>query len=362
MVFLIFFGDMALILLGWDGLGLTSFLLVIFYKNRKRLGSGLLTVMLNRIGDCFFLLVLAFGLGNGYIGSVCPTSGVILILLSMTKSAQFPFRSWLPAAIAAPTPVSALVHSSTLVTAGVFILVRFSPGLPFYWLLFIGSLTILLAGFSAFFENDIKKIVALSTLSQLGVIIVSMSIGLVDYTFFHLCTHAIFKALIFLCVGVGIHSVWGSQDLRSYGSLRFGMVYPYVLLILASASLLGFPFISGFYRKDLIVESFVNIDQSLLFLLIFLLGIGLTTGYSVKLIKNLSSCIDQNCRSILSLGGFNLIVGGPLILLGVLSVFSGSLLSIILELNFNMFVIWDKFMPLFFIINGVIAGLSFSSL
>ena len=132
MVFLIFFGDMALILLGWDGLGLTSFLLVIFYKNRKRLGSGILTVMLNRIGDCFFLLVLAFGLGNGYAGSVCPTRGVILILLSITKSAQFPFRSWLPAAIAAPTPVSALVHSSTLVTAGVFILVRFCPGLPFY--------------------------------------------------------------------------------------------------------------------------------------------------------------------------------------------------------------------------------------
>merc|ERR1711990_530874 len=120
----------------------------------------------------------------------------------------------------------------------------------------------MLAGFSAFFENDIKKIVALSTLSQLGVIIVSISIGLVDFTFFHLCTHAIFKALIFLCVGVAIHSVWGSQDLRSYGSLSFGIVYPYVLLILASASLLGFPFISGFYSKDLIVESFVNMDQS----------------------------------------------------------------------------------------------------
>ena len=352
---------MALILLGWDGLGLTSFLLVIFYKNRKRLGSGILTVMLNRIGDCFFLLVLAFGLGNGYVGSVCPTRAAILILLSITKSAQFPFRSWLPAAIAAPTPVSALVHSSTLVTAGVFILVRFSPGLPFYWLLFIGSLTIMLAGFSAFFENDIKKIVALSTLSQLGVIIVSISIGLVDFTFFHLCTHAIFKALIFLCVGVAIHSVWGSQDLRSYGSLSFGIVYPYVLLILASASLLGFPFISGFYSKDLIVESFVNMDQSFVFLLIFLIGIGLTTAYSVKLIKNLSSCLDQNYSSILSLGGFNLIVGGPLILLGVLSVFSGSLLSIILELNFNMFVVWDKFMPLFFIFLGSIMGVSQSS-
>merc|ERR550519_1208562 len=341
---------MALILLGWDGLGLTSFLLVIFYKNRKRLGSGILTVILNRTGDCFFLLVLAFGLGNGYVGSVCPTRAAILILLSITKSAQFPFRSWLPAAIAAPTPVSALVHSSTLVTAGVFILIRFSPGLPFYWLLFIGSLTIMLAGFSAFFENDIKKIVALSTLSQLGVIIVSISIGLVDFTFFHLCTHAIFKALIFLCVGVGIHSVWGSQDLRSYGSLRFGIVYPYVLLILASASLLGFPFISGFYRKNLIVESFVNMNQSFIFLLIFLLGIGLTTGYSVKLIKNLSSCLDQNYSSILSLGGFNLIV------------FSGSLLSIMLELNFNIFFVWDKFMPLFFIFLGVIMGISSSSL
>jgi len=361
-VFLIFFGDIALILLGWDGLGLTSFLLVIFYKNRKRLGSGLLTVILNRTGDCFFLLVLAFSLGNGYAGSVCPTRRLILILLSITKSAQFPFSSWLPAAIAAPTPVSALVHSSTLVTAGVFILIRFSSGLPFYWLLFIGSLTMILAGFSAFFENDIKKIVALSTLSQLGVIIVSISMGLVDFTFFHLCTHAIFKALIFLCVGVAIHSVWGSQDLRSYGSLRFGIAYPYILLILASTSLLGFPFISGFYSKDLIVESFVNINQSLLFLLIFLVGIGLTAGYSVKLIKNLSSPLDQNCRRMLSLGGFNLVVGGPLILLGVLSVFSGSILSVILELNFNLFAVWDKVIPLFFIFLGVTAGFSFFSL
>ena len=240
-LFLIFFGDMALILLGWDGLGITSFLLVIFYKNRKRLGSGLLTVILNRRGDCFFLLLLAFRLGNGGMGGLCPTGIVILILLSITKSAQFPFRSWLPAAMAAPTPVSALVHSSTLVTAGVFILLRFSRGLPFYWLLFVGSLTLFLAGLSAFFENDIKKIVALSTLSQLGVIIVSISIGLCDFTFFHLCTHALFKALIFLCVGVAIHSVWGSQDLRSYGSLSCGIVYPYVFLILARASFLGFP-------------------------------------------------------------------------------------------------------------------------
>lgn len=220
----------------------------------------------------------------------------------------------------------------------------------------------LLAGISAFFENDIKKIVALSTLSQLGVIIVSISIGLVDFTFFHLCTHAMFKALIFLCVGVAIHSVWGSQDLRSYGSLSFGIVYPYVLLILASASLLGFPFISGFYSKDLIVERFLNMNERFLFYLIFLLRVGLTTGYSVKLIKNLSSCLDQNCSSMLSLGGFNLIVGGPLILLGVLSVFSGSLLGIMLELNFNLFVVCDKLIPLIFIFFGVIIGLSLSSL
>jgi len=352
---------MALILLGWDGLGITSFLLVIFYKNRKRLGSGLLTVILNRRGDCFFLLLLAFRLGNGGMGGLCPTGIVILILLSITKSAQFPFRSWLPAAMAAPTPVSALVHSSTLVTAGVFILLRFSRGLPFYWLLFVGSLTLFLAGLSAFFENDIKKIVALSTLSQLGVIIVSISIGLCDFTFFHLCTHALFKALIFLCVGVAIHSVWGSQDLRSYGSLSCGIVYPYVFLILARASLLGFPFISGFYSKDLIVESFVNINQRLLFILIFILGIILTAGYSVKLIKNLISPLDHNVACLLSLGGFSIIVVVPLILLGLLSVISGSLLTSILELNFNLFLRLDKIFPLFFIFIGVMAGSFFSS-
>lgn len=217
---------------------------------------------------------------------------------------------------------------------------------------------------TALTENDIKKIVALSTLSQLGVIIVSISLGQSIFAFFHLCTHALFKALIFLSVGVSIHSVWGSQDLRSYGSLSFGILYPYILLIIASLSLIGFPFISGFYSKDLIAERFINLNISLIFIIIFLVGISLTASYSIKLIKNLISPVDQNIPVLLTTGGSPITVCIPLITLGFLSVTSGAHYSdFLLEESdlFNVFSIWDKIMPLLFILIGTILGLIFKS-
>merc|ERR550519_1358489 len=283
---------MALILLGWDGLGLTSFLLVIFYKNRKRLGSGILTVILNRTGDCFFLLVLAFGLGNGYAGSVCPTRGVILILLSITKSAQFPFRSWLPAAIAAPTPVSALVHSSTLVTAGVFLLVRFYSFLSSHSifnpiLLLIATLTITIAGIAATIETDLKKIIALSTLSQLGVIIAALGLGLPLLAFFHLITHALFKALLFVCAGSVIHFHDHDQDLRATGNIAISNPTLTSCITIANLALCGTPFLAGFYSKDLILEISSFSPNNIIILIIFFIATGLTAGYSIRFSVNL---------------------------------------------------------------------------
>lgn len=184
--------------------------------------------------------------------------------------------------MAAPTPVSALVHSSTLVTAGVYLLIRFN-NFGTEWLLVVGSITITMAGLCACAEMDLKKIVALSTLSQLGVMIVALALNIKSLCFFHLTTHAMFKALLFMCVGVGIHSVYGRQDFRSIAMFSNISVFPTLCLTVANVSLAGFPFISGFYSKDAILESFYNSRLRSLFLIVFLVGVGLTTAYSMKI-------------------------------------------------------------------------------
>lgn len=176
----------------------------------------------------------------------------------MTKSAQIPFSAWLPAAMAAPTPVSSLVHSSTLVTAGVYLLFRFSELLSHRaylpCLLKAGVLTIIIAGCAALSELDIKKIVALSTLSQLGLIITTLGLGLYEIAYFHLLTHAFFKALLFISVGNIIHLSRDFQDLRKIKLIEFCYPVSLSFSLVANCSLCGFPFLAGFYSKDLILE------------------------------------------------------------------------------------------------------------
>jgi len=184
-----------------------------------------------------------------------------LIFAAITKRAQIPFSRWLPAAIAAPTPVRALVHSSTLVTAGVYLLIRLHPflsGFSFYLntVLVISCLTLVIAGISALREFDIKKVVALSTLSQLGVIIFSIGLDFPILAFFHLITHALFKALLFICVGVLINRHIHCQDLRMMGNLVNQVPATISCLNIANFALCGLPFLSGFYSKDLIIEVF----------------------------------------------------------------------------------------------------------
>lgn len=179
----------------------------------------------------------------------------IIILAAITKRAQIPFSAWLPAAMAAPTPVSALVHSSTLVTAGVYLLVRFNYLLSLNWyVFFIGVLTIFMSGLGANYENDLKKIIALSTLRQLGLIMMSLGLGFYELAFFHLITHAIFKSLLFLCAGVFIHSIGDTQDIRILGGLIISCPVTSFYFIGASIALCGFPFLSGFYSRDIILE------------------------------------------------------------------------------------------------------------
>ena len=285
--------------LGWDGLGLSSFLLVIYYNNSKALNAGLLTVLTNRLGDGFLLLAIFLGLvfhtfslpllnlslrGSNNIILFC-----LIILGAFTKRAQLPFCAWLPAAIAAPTPVSSLVHSSTLVTAGVYVLIRLTLFLPSSLLVFvklIGRLTILLAGLRALSEGDMKKIVALSTLSQLGIIIIAVGIASTQMAFFHLIAHAFFKALLFIGVGNLIHASLSYQDLKLIGNFSSSLPFTSAILILAKARLCGLPFFSGFFSKEAILEGLDSGSSSwIFFYLVIAAGIVLTQLYRIRFIR-----------------------------------------------------------------------------
>lgn len=190
--------------------------------------------------------------------------------------------------MAAPTPVSALVHSSTLVTAGVFLLIRFFPFLKSFQffqpsLLFISVLTLLIAGIGANYENDLKKIVALSTLSQLGVIIISLGMGMPYLALFHLYTHALFKALLFLCAGAIIHNSSNAQDIRVMGIVFSQAPLTTTCINVANLSLCGAPFLRGFYSKDLILEISLYQPTSLLIVFLIFVATGITAAYSLRL-------------------------------------------------------------------------------
>uniref|UniRef100_A0AAU6QG48 NADH-ubiquinone oxidoreductase chain 5 n=1 Tax=Prionospio sanmartini TaxID=3050092 RepID=A0AAU6QG48_9ANNE len=291
---LIFLPNLMTLLLGWDGLGLVSFLLVIYYQNPKSLAAGMITALTNRIGDVLILLSIGWALHQNQWNLMFfilePWDKLICISLmfaAMTKSAQVPFSSWLPAAMAAPTPVSALVHSSTLVTAGVFLLIRFYPFLSSInmfnqMLLIFATATTLMAGMSANTECDMKKVIALSTLSQLGVMMISLGLGLPMFAFFHLLTHALFKALLFLCAGTLIHLHLHSQDLRFMGNITSSMPSISAALIVSNLALCGAPFLAGFYSKDLILEYSLSNPTNMVVVLLFFLATGLTVSYTAR--------------------------------------------------------------------------------
>uniref|UniRef100_A0A0M3MZ08 NADH-ubiquinone oxidoreductase chain 5 n=1 Tax=Galeodea echinophora TaxID=1665550 RepID=A0A0M3MZ08_GALEC len=292
---LVFIPSLPALLLGWDGLGIVSFALVIYYQNMKSLGAGMITMLANRIGDVMILISIGLLVLQGHWGITLMwdfhlSTWVVLTvtIAAMTKSAQIPFSSWLPAAMAAPTPVSALVHSSTLVTAGVFLLIRFFPFLETVScfktaLLFISVLTLLMAGIGANYENDLKKVIALSTLSQLGVMMMSLGMGMPYLALFHLYTHALFKALLFLCAGTIIHNSSNTQDLRHMGLISQQAPLTVTCLNVANLSLCGAPFLSGFYSKDLILELSLMSSTSFLMVLLIFLATGMTAAYSFRL-------------------------------------------------------------------------------
>ena len=294
---LIYIPNILCLLIGWDGLGITSFILIIYYNNPRSLRAGILTIITNRLGDVFLLISIRITMNTG---EFLPIFHLVtnkyffyqwfgILVAAITKRAQLPFSSWLPAAIAAPTPVSALVHSSTLVTAGIFILYRFNIIIThskIIQLIIIISriLTILTAGTMAIYENDIKKIIALSTLSQLGLIAIPITINIPILRFFHIAAHAIFKALLFISAGTLIIQNDHKQDIRLFGS--FSKLTPLTSssIIISSIALIGIPFITGYYSKHKIIEWSSRIYINLIIYAILILIIALTSIYSTRLL------------------------------------------------------------------------------
>nr|WBU10588.1 NADH dehydrogenase subunit 5 [Megacampsomeris sp. 1 YJY-2023a] len=283
------------LILGWDGLGLSSYCLVIYYQNYQSLNSGMVTILINRMGDitiimslCLMMMENLSSMNIEYMGML----NIFMILLAaLTKSAQIPFSSWLLKAMAAPTPVSALVHSSTLVTAGMYIIIRY---MDFYYssmflslMFFTGSLTMFMASLLANFENDIKKIIALSTLSQLGLMMTIMSMGYSNLAYFHLLTHAMFKSVLFMCAGTFIHNMKNNQDIRYYGSMFYSLPITSMIFISATFSLCGFPFLSGFYSKDLILEMIYMNKCNWLSFILLNFSMCFTCSYSIRLNKKI---------------------------------------------------------------------------
>ena len=344
------------LLLGWDGLGVTSYLLVIFYQRNKSYNAGILTALTNRLGDVGLLVSISLII---YIGSwsyvfVNITDKIfsqilvyLIVISACTKRAQIPFSAWLPAAIAAPTPVSALVHSSTLVTAGVYLLIRINLIIIEInirkFLGTLGILTIIIAGITAIVEIDIKKVIALSTLRQLGIIIIILGIGNPILSFFHLISHAFFKAILFICAGLIIHRIKDYQDIRKIGFNYLNINLSVSIIMIANIRLCGLPFLSGFYSKDLIIEIVIIKGKNIFLFFMLILGTSLTVIYSCRL----NFLISLNFIKTESL--YNIRENSNLIILGIfflapLSVIGGLIISWnIMSINKIIFLpLWIK--------------------
>nr|AHX97805.1 NADH dehydrogenase subunit 5 [Mirax sp. QL-2014] len=297
MILMIISPNMITILLGWDGLGLSSYCLVIYYQNMKSYNAGMITILMNRIGDICILLSIALFLKLSSWNFIIKFDklnflmGIMVIIASITKSAQIPFSSWLPLAMAAPTPISSLVHSSTLVTAGIYLLIRFSNLMSndmFKLMMFISCFTMFFSGLSANFEFDLKKIIALSTLSQLGIMLFILSFNLKILSFYHLISHAMFKSLLFLCSGIMIHNSFNNQDIRFISFNNMYMPFINSVFIMSSLTLMGMPFLTGFYSKDFIIEMFNLMKNNIMLYIMMYLSMMFTVSYSMRLMLFIS--------------------------------------------------------------------------
>lgn len=299
---LIFRNGVFSILVRWDILGISRFFLVLFYNNWDRCRGSINTVLTNRLGDFFIFIFFALRFFRGFyfirFSFVAITPALFLILTAFTKSAQFPFRGWLPKAIRAPTPVSSLVHRSTLVTAGLILLINFNALIfsknIIRIVLVVGIFTIFFSRITALFEEDLKKVVALRTLSQIGFSIVTLGLGLNFIALIHLLSHALFKRCLFIQVGYLIHCSFGQQDGRNYNNLGNLPFFIQIQILVTLFCLCGLIFSRGAVRKDFILEIFFSNNFIVFFSSIFFIAVFITFGYSYRLWKRLFSTFNKS--------------------------------------------------------------------
>ena len=275
MIILVISNNYLLMFVGWEGVGVCSYLLVNFWYTRIAANQSSISAFLtNRVGDCFltigmFAIIWTFGnLDYSTVFSLAPylgeniitIIGICLLIGAMAKSSQVGLHVWLPLAMEGPTPVSALIHAATMVTAGVYLLMRSSPLIEYSTIvlllcLWIGAITTLFSSLIGLFQQDIKKVIAYSTMSQLGMMVIAIGLSSYNIALFHLINHAFYKGLLFLAAGSVIHAFSDNQDFRKYGSLKSFLPLTYSVMLIASLSLVAFPFMTGFYSKDFILES-----------------------------------------------------------------------------------------------------------
>uniref|UniRef100_UPI0030E1A1C8 NADH dehdrogenase subunit 5 n=1 Tax=Henricia reniossa TaxID=2053902 RepID=UPI0030E1A1C8 len=347
MIILTSTNNIFLMFIGWEGVGLLSFILISWWSTRSSANnSAIQAIIYNRIGDIGILAFFAITLLNFNSWSLTTINNTEnlninimlfgLLLAAAGKSAQFGLHPWLPAAMEGPTPVSALLHSSTMVVAGIFLLIRLSPlynNHPNFnnWALTLGAITAIFAATTAISQHDIKKIVAYSTTSQLGLMMVAIGLNQPNIALFHICTHAFFKAMLFLSSGSIIHNLSDEQDIRKMGGLHLILPNTSACIILGSLALSGTPYLSGFYSKDLILETGLTNISNLVNISLALIATALTSAYSARI---LYFCFIQTntTNTLPPANENNQNLTGPLNRLAVGTILSGWIIS-----NFILF-------------------------
>lgn len=346
MIVLVTANNFIVMFVGWEGVGVCSYLLICFWFTRIAANQSSLSAFLtNRVGDWFLIIgifVILWSIGNvdySTLFSLAPfiseniitIIGICITIGAMAKSSQIGLHVWLPQAMEGPTPVSALIHAATMVTAGVYLLMRVSPIIEFsstvlVLCLWIGTITTIFSSIIGLFQQDIKKIVAYSTMSQLGLMMISIGLSSYNIALFHLMNHAFYKALLFLGAGSVIHAVNDYQDLRKYGGLIIYLPLTYSTMLIASLSLVAFPFMTGYYSKDFILESSYGqfFFSSITVYIIATTGAIFTTLYSAKVLflTFLANPNGSLTNYKLAHEG-NMYISLPLLLLATFSIFFG---------------------------------------